>query len=85
MCSVCASLPYMREREAGVDDLERLLAQRALVAVDDRRGVQQPSRDDGHLMPACGELRRLPVHVFGDAAELRVVVVRDDRDAHAVR
>ena len=67
-----------------MDDLERLLAERALVAVDDRRGVQQPPRDDRHLVPARGELRRLPVHVFGDAAELRIVVVRDDRDAHAV-
>ena len=71
------------QREPGVDDLERLVAQRPLVAVDDRGGVQQPPRDDGHLMPAGGELRRLAVHVFGDAAELRVVVVRDDRDAHA--
>ena len=83
MCSVCALLPYMRQREAGADDLERLLALRALVAVDDGRGVQQPTRDDGHLVPARGQLRRLAVHVFGDAAELRVVVVRDDRDAHA--
>ena len=72
-----------RQREAGADDLERLVALRALVAVDDRRRVQQAAGDDRHLVAAGCELGRLAVHVLGDAPELRVVVVRDDRDAHA--
>ena len=45
-------VPVHRNREPDVDDLERLLTLRSLVAVDDCRGVQQPTRDDGHLVAA---------------------------------
>ena len=43
----------------------------------------QPRRDQRDVVAAAGELRRLAVDVLGDPAELRVVVVADDRDAHA--
>ena len=48
-----------------------------------RLRTRQPRRDQRHVVAAARELRRLAVDVLGDPAELRVVVVADDRDAHA--
>ena len=69
------------ERRPDAEDLEELLPRGRLV---DRllRGNEQPRSDHGHLVAAAAELRRLPVDMLGDPAQLRVVVLGDDCDAH---
>ena len=46
------------------------------------RSVGQAAGHDRHLVTARGEVHGLPVNVLGDAPELRVVVVRENADAH---
>ena len=63
---------------ADADNLEDALRQ--IVAVDGTRDMHEAwsdHRDD--VAPTC-ELGGLAVHVFRNPAELRVVVVADDRD-----
>ena len=62
-------------------DLERPRRQRLVAG--GRRAHRQPRRDQRDVVAAARELRRLAVDVLGDPAELRVVVVADDRDSHA--
>ncbi len=83
VCSVCDALPYSRRawpirtisngasRETGAGSV-----------VGYRRRAEEIARDDRHLVAAGAQVGRLPVHVLGDPAELRVVVVRQDGDTH---
>ena len=72
-----------RQREAHVHELDAVGREHALAAVGGARRVRHAARHDRHLVPAGGQVDRLPVDVLGDAPELRVVIVREDADAHA--
>jgi len=75
-------------RDAGELDrrrTEEINALRAVRLVGHGLVVQQAAGHDRDLVPAPGQVPGLAVHVLGDAAELREVVVRHDRDAHAPR
>ena len=72
-----------RQREAHVHELDAVGREHALAAVGGARGVRHAPRHDRDLVPARGEVDRLPVDVLGDAPELRVVIVREDADAQA--
>src|SRR5439155_11907164 len=65
------------------NDLEVLGPRRR--SVDRLRRDEQLGGHERHLVAAVGKLRRLAVGMLRDPAELRVVVVADDADAHARR
>lgn len=68
------------ERAADVDEIKDALGQ--IVSVDRPRCDREPRSEDGDLVAAAGEFGGLAVHVLGDAAQLGVAVVADDRDPH---
>ena len=72
-----------RQRQAHVHELDAVGREHALVPVGGARGVRHAPGEDRHLVAARGQVHGLPVDVLGDAPELRVVVVREDADAHA--
>ena len=71
-------------RDDGADpqQLEGRLGRRLIVIPGGRRH-QVVAGDHGHLVAERGERAGLAVDVLGDAAEGRVIEVRDDRDTHA--
>ena len=71
-----------RQRHAHAHELDAVGLDHALVHVRRARSVGQAAGQDRHLVTACSEVRGLPVNVLGDAPELRVVVVRENADAH---
>ena len=72
-----------RERQAHVHELDAVGGEHALVAVGGAGRVRHAPGEDGHLVAARGQVHGLPVNVLGDPAELGVVVVGEDADAHA--
>ena len=71
-----------RQGHAHAHELDAVGRDHALVPVGGARRVGQAAGHDRHLVTAGGEVHGLPVDVLGDAAELRVVVVRENADAH---
>ena len=63
-----------------VRDLE--VSCRLVVVIDASRHMEEPRRHHGDLVTVPREFRSLSVDMLGNTAELRVVVVADDRDPH---
>ena len=82
VCSVCDALPYSRSAWPMRTTSNALLRAAAQSSSATAGGRERWPVTTVTSCPRRGQVRRLPVHVLGDAAELRVVVVGDDRDPH---
>ena len=74
-----------RHGHAHVHHLEGIVRQHARVPVGRRGRPKQPAGQDRDLVATRREAQRLTMHVLGDPAELRVVVVGCDADAHELQ
>ena len=72
------------ERRANADDLKGDAILGVNFAVDNPWRAHNIARHHGYLVPASSQLRGLAMDVLGNPAEMRVVIVGDDGDPHAL-